>query len=109
MLKIYVASPYTVGDREENVNRAIEAAEQLINEGFAPFSPLLTHFHHLRYPHTWDTWMMLDIEWLSVCDALLRLPGEGAGADEEVEFARNNEIHVFYTIEQLKEFYYDEA
>ena len=51
--------------------------------------------------------MELDIEWLSVCDALLRLPGNSSGAEAEVEFARSNSIPVFYNINQLKEYFID--
>lgn len=107
MIKVYVASPYTKGDVAVNVRKSIDASEDLLNEGFIPFSPLLTHFHHMIHPHDWETWMMLDIEWLGACDALLRLKGESVGADMEVDFARENEIPVFYTIEQIKEYYND--
>ena len=79
----------------------------LIKEGFAPYCPLLGHFQQMVHPQDYETWMMLDIEWLSACSALLRLPGLSYGAEQEVEYARNNEIPVFYTIEQLKEYYHD--
>jgi 4-hydroxy-3-methylbut-2-en-1-yl diphosphate synthase IspG/GcpE len=61
------------------------------------------------FPQGYDTWLTLDIEWLSVCDCLLRLPGESKGADIEVEYAREHMIPVFYTIEQLIEYYTDLA
>ena len=109
MIRVYVASAYTVGSEGENVRISLDAGNQLINEGFAPFCPLLAHFQHMIFPQGYETWMMLDIEWLSACDCLLRLPGESSGADREVEFARSNSIPVFYTIEQLKEYYTDLA
>ena len=109
MIKVYIASAYTVGNAEKNVWRSINCANELMNAGFAPFTPLLYHYINLIYPRSYSDWMQLDIEWLSTCDACLRLKGESSGADEEVEYARNNDIPVFYTIEQLKDYYYDQA
>jgi len=109
MIRVYIASPYTLGSEGENTRASIDASNDLINEGFIPFCPLLTHFQHMVHPQPYETWMKIDIEWLSVCHALLRLPGKSYGAEKEVEFARENEIPVFYTIEQLKEYYHDLA
>jgi len=105
MIKVYIASRYSIGDKDENVRVSLMAANELINEGFAPFAPLLSHFQHAMFPQGYDTWLALDIEWVSVCDCLLRLPGDSSGADLEVEFARSNSIPVFYTIAQLIEYY----
>ena len=107
MRKIYIASPYSIGSEGYNVRVSLDAANELINEGYAPYAPLLHHFQHMIHPQGHNTWMELDIEWLSVCDALLRLPGESSGAEQEVEFARSNSIPVFYTINQLTEYYDD--
>jgi len=109
MIKVYIASPYSKGDHATNVSRSIDCADKLIDEGFAPFNPLLYHFHHQLHPRPYEDWMMLDIEWLWFCDALLRLHGESPGADREVEYARDNSIPVFYSTEQIKEYYNDLA
>jgi len=103
-----VASPYSLGSEGENVRRSIDIGNELINEGFAPCLPLLSHFQHMIHPQPGQTWMELDLEWLSVCHGLLRLSGESTGADMEVEFARDNEIPVFYTIGQVIEYFTDE-
>lgn len=108
MIRVYIASAYSRGDVAVNVRKSIDAAEELINEGFIPFCPLYSHFHNLIYYHGYDTWMTIDIEWLGMCDALLRLKGESPGADEEVTYARDVGIPVFYTMEQLKEYYTDQ-
>jgi len=109
MIKVYIASAYVVGDVHDDVRKlCFDCTDELINEGFAPFSPLLFHFQNMIHLQDWETWMMLDMEWLGVCDALLRLPGESIGADQEVEYARDNSIPVFYTINQLIEYYTDE-
>ena len=105
MIKIYLASPYSLGSEGENVRVSLIAANELINEGFAPFAPLLSHFQHMMFPQDYEVWMTLDLEWLSVCDCVLRLPGTSTGADLEVELARSNNIPVFYTINQVIEYY----
>jgi hypothetical protein len=35
------------------------------------------------------------------CDAILRVPGVSAGADEHVDLARNRGLKVFYGLEQI--------
>lgn len=100
--KIYIASPYTIGDPEENVRRQIDAANELINAGYAPFAPLLSHYQHIIHPQPHDVWMDIDLIWLAECDAVLRLLGESKGADIEVQFAIEHGIPVHYTVQQIK-------
>ena len=107
MTKIYIASPYSLGSEGQNVRYSMEAANELINEGYAPFCPLLNHFQNMVFPQEYEVWMEQDLEWLSVCDALLRLTGHSYGAEAEVEFARSNEIPVFYNINQITEYFND--
>ena len=87
MKKIYIASPYTIGDVAVNVRDQMETAVELINLGFAPFWPLHSHFLHMHSPQPYETWIEQDKEWVLVCDAVLRLPGASKGADGEVELA----------------------
>lgn len=101
MKTVYIASPYTKGDVALNVKRQIDCADELIGLGFAPYPPLYSHFQHLVHPRPYETWVALDKEWVLRCDALLRLPGESKGADEEVELALKNNIPVFYNITSL--------
>jgi len=96
--KIYVAGPLTKGDYARNVRNAYKAAEDLAEHGFAPYVPHSTHLWDLIFPHTYEFWMSLDFEFLAVCDALLRLPGESLGADREVERAHDLNIPVFNDI-----------
>ena len=49
--------------------------------------------------------MDLDLVWLECCDCLLRLPGESKGADIEVKHALENNIKVFYSIDEIIKFY----
>jgi len=49
--------------------------------------------------------MELDKQFLPQCSAVLRLPGESAGADAEVEFAMALNIPVFDNIEMMQQFF----
>lgn len=101
MKKVFVSSPYTIGDTALNVKTQIDAGNELINLGFAPFLPLLSHFQHMAHPQPYEKWLQLDMQWLYVCDCVLRLPGESSGADKEVEMAELLDIPVYYSIEEL--------
>jgi hypothetical protein len=103
MKRIYVASPYSHGNQLDNVRRQIDAGEELINAGFYPYLPLLSHYQDIVFPHDYETWMRLTGAWLSVCNALLRLPGESPGADREVALAKELGIPVFYSVGELVE------
>lgn len=83
MKKVYIAGPYTLGDTALNVRRAILAADEVWAAGFLPYVPHLDHLWHLVSPKPISTWYAMDIGWLRVCDAVLRLQGESEGADIE--------------------------
>ena len=100
-IKIYLASPYSVGDKKENVNEQVRMANNIIDVGFIPFTPLLSHYLDEYQNRTWQEWLDIDLEWLLTCDCLLRFGGESKGADIEVEFARTNNIPVFYNVYEL--------
>jgi len=103
-MKVYIASPYSKGDVAYNVKVQIDCANELMNKGFTPFTPLLIHFQHLVHPRSYEDWMKLDLEWLKSCDCVLRLEGESSGADRETEYAYKNGIPVFYCIKDLVDF-----
>ena len=94
MIKIFIASPYTKGDIQENLNMQIDAANKLIDAGFNPLSlNLMCHPIELMYPRVvYKDWIDLTLEWVEKCDCLLRLPGESLGADGEVIRARALDI-----------------
>ena len=87
MKVIYIAAPYSIGDKEENVRRAIDAADMVINLGGAPVNPLLSHYHEQLFPHKYDEWMRVDFAILAKCDAVYRVSGESPGADSETTIA----------------------
>ncbi len=102
-IKIYIASPYTIGDQNENVRTQMLTFETLHSFGMMPFAPLWASFQNLVFPHTWEEWLEWCSTWVKSCDCLLRLPGESKGADEEVRVAKMNSIPVYYSIDQVKE------
>ena len=105
MIKVYIASPYRIGDKEDNVAISIRVASHLIDAGFNPYVPLFNHFIDIRYSKKVEVWMALDLEWVAKCDCVFRLPGASRGADLEVEIATKINLPVFYTVEQLCAYY----
>jgi len=103
--RIYIAGPYTNGDVAENVHNAISMANKLADIGFAPFVPHFTHFWHMIYPREYQFWLELDNEFIPLCDGLLRLPGDSNGADKEVKLAKRLKIPIFYSIDELENYY----
>ena len=98
-MRIYVAGPYTKGDVAVNVRKAIEVATELLELGHTPFVPHLTHFWHLVSPQDYEVWTELDMAWLALCEAVLRLPGESEGADKECEWALANGLTIYMDVE----------
>lgn len=107
-MKIYVAGPYSRSeqfpDMAANVRVAIGMGDRLLAMGHAPFIPHLTHFWHMLCPHPYEAWLVYDREWLLVCDAILRMPGDSPGADREVEWAREAGLLVFNGIQELEDY-----
>lgn len=101
---VYVAGPYTQGNIEDNVQKAIDAGEKIALLGAIPCIPHLDHWWHLRYQHDYEFWLRQGMYWLQMCDALFCLPGESEGAEGEVQYAVEYlEIPVFYNMEDLKQ------
>jgi hypothetical protein len=103
MKRIFISGPYTLGDVAQNVKGAMEVANELIELGYAPFCPHLTHFLHLNHAQPYEKWLEIDVSFLRVCDAVIRIPGESTGADSEVRIASELGIPVFYSKQELYE------
>lgn len=112
--KVYIASPYSNGWQADNVRRQLEAKHILMDHGFIPFAPLENHFCEIyqhRPEHEWFEW---DLEWLAVCDILVRIRAfdskgdeiPSPGADKEEQYARDLglSVYVFNNLEELKAF-----
>jgi hypothetical protein len=103
--KVYIAGPYTNGDRDRNVHEAIRVANILADHGFAPYVPHFTHYWDIRHKRPYEFWLELDNEFLRCCDAVLRIPGESNGADKEVALAGEIGIPVFTSVGELVSYY----
>ncbi len=102
-MRVYVAGPYTKGDVSLNVKEAVRVSDELLGLGYAPYCPHLTHFWHMLFEHDYQTWIDLDNEWVTCCDALLRIPGESSGADGEVALAESLGLPVLFSVAELAE------
>lgn len=98
--RVYVAGPIYVGDPSKNVVKAADAGLELVRKGYAPFIPHLMYWLN-QEGLTWDIWMEVDLPWVEVADAVLRLPGKSRGADWEEKTAKEKGILVFYSLEDL--------
>jgi hypothetical protein len=98
---IYIASPYTLGDVAVNVKVSMDATNQLIDKGFYPFCPLLSHFLHMANPQPYKVWIEYTIAWMEKCEAIIRLSGESAGADLEEARAREIGLPVYRSVEEF--------
>jgi len=98
---VYVAAPYSKGRLVLNIRQALAHAERLTESGFIPIIPHLLHFWDLIYPHDYDFWLQYCFVMVNRCDCLLRVPGDSYGAAEEVKFAKEKNIPVFYNIQEL--------
>lgn len=104
-IKVYIASPYTLGDVAVNVKTQLDMADRLMDLDFIPFAPLLFHFQHMAHPRPYEEWVEIDLEWVKVCDCVLRLAGESKGADGEVEYAKQLGIPVFCSVAEMCVYY----
>lgn len=101
---VYICGPYTHPDPVVNTRNAVEAGMRVWDEGLGvPLIPHLSMLTHLIDPRPVETWYQLDLRLLDHCGALWRLPGESAGADREVAYARARCIRVLTTWEGLCE------
>lgn len=103
--RVYIAGPMSKGDRVANLAQALTAMRELMARGFAPLCPQLSFFAEPFIPADYDGWLAIDLPWVRVAEAVLRLPGESGGADKEVHEALNRDIPVFANLEDLCAFY----
>ena len=100
-MRVYVAGPLTHGDRMKNIRAAIEVGESLRSYGHHPFVPHLNDLWQLVYPQTWKEWMRIDLAWVEVSQALVRIPGYSRGADEEWSHAIKHGVPVFDSVAEF--------
>lgn len=104
-VKVYIASPYTIGDVAVNVKAQLDMVDVLMDKGFAPFAPLYSHFQHMAHPRPYKDWIEIDLVWVVACDCVLRIGGVSQGADNEVAVALDLGMPVFYNLGDLYDHY----
>jgi hypothetical protein len=101
-LRVYVAGPISKGDVPANIRAGIDAGLRLLTAGYAPMIP---HLSALVEPDAligtprYEDWMETDFAWIAAADALVRIPGDSAGADREIEHAEKHGVPVFYGVD----------
>jgi len=121
--RVYLAGPISKGDLLHNVNQATRAFTVLAKSGCAPWCPAWSVYSKPAFRDclpggsgpavlceataqgnslmSHDDWLGVDLAWVAVADAVLRLPGESIGADREVAEARRLGIPVFDSVEAV--------
>ncbi len=95
-MRVFISGPLSEGNQGDNVRRAMDLAITLIDTGHTPYCPHLTFFLDLLCARPYDVWIQQALSWLSVCDALVRLPGPSRGADREEDAAKEWHIPVYH-------------
>lgn len=101
--RVYVAGPMTgSGNPYSNIYDGLNVGIRLLDAGFAPYVPHLTCILEMTQgQRERDVWLSLDRAFLLTCEGLLRLPGTSPGADDEVRWAKDAGIPVFYSVGDL--------
>lgn len=113
--RVYVAGVYSITKTGEkagvlDVLKNIGAGEamcaELFSIGWAPFCP----WHDAQYAkYLYDSYFPvsyfyeLSLAWLEVSDCMLVISGKGlgSGVDMEIQFCKDHNIPVFYSVEEL--------
>lgn len=99
--KVFIASPYTLGDVAVNVKMAHDAFDFLLEHGFFPVMPLLAHYQHLQHPRGYRDWIAYALTQLEGCNCMFRIPGTSTGADNEELCANHWKIPVYNSLEAV--------
>lgn len=95
-IRVFVSGPLTSsGLTTENVRKACEAGNKLMNLGYVPFIPHVNILMEMICPRGEQDWVDWDKRWLEVCDVVLRIPGYSKHGDLECDLARELGIPVF--------------
>lgn len=99
---VYISGPFS-SNPTGNTNRACILWASLRANGLTPICPHWSIIQDTLTPLTHQQWIDYDLEIVARCDAVLRFPGDSAGADMEVKYANEHGIPVFYTTRDLYE------
>ena len=102
-LKVFVSSPYTLGETTVNVRKQHDAWRALEAMGHVVFAPIVFRtYHDIIYPASYDEIMDWCLAWVESCDVNLHLPGVSSGADKEVAHATNHQLIIVNTWEKAE-------
>lgn len=99
--RVYISGPMTKGDRIANLAAGLEVYRTLIDAGYSPLCPHLTFFVGDILPQPHGVWLAIDLPWVAVSHAVLRLPGESVGGDMETAAAEKYGVPVFRSLDDL--------
>lgn len=110
MKRVYVAGAYSAGnviDVLRNIGRGEKMCAELFRRGYAPFCP----WHDKSYvidnfdkPLDINMFYEYSISWLEVSDMMLVINENSetsVGTKNEIEFAKNRNIPIYYDIDHL--------
>ena len=97
---LYIAGPYS-GDINANIAEAERVSINLIRKGFHVLTPHKNTQNYEKYEDeniTFDTWIQMDFDLLSRCDAIymMRKWGESPGAIGEFCYAEQHNITIIF-------------
>jgi len=107
--RIYVAGPYSANnvlDVLRNIGRGEKACAELFSLGYAPFCPWHDKSYVMdRFDDEFTVQQFYDysMAWLEVSEAILVLPNSenSEGTQNEIKRAKELNIPIFYSIEEL--------
>lgn len=107
-MKIYVAGKYSDSNIIEvlnNIREGIKMSAKVLKMGHVPFSPWLDYQFQFYEPELKvEDYYNYSLTWLKCCDAMLVLPNyeNSKGTLKEIEVAKENNIPIYYSLEDLK-------
>ena len=93
-LRVYIAGPLSIGNTLKHISKAIRLGDRVLGAGHTPFIPHLNTIWEIVSNRPGSEFLAWDLEWLGLCDVLIRIPGESIGADREVSEAKKLKIPV---------------
>ena len=109
MKKVYVAGAISAPNIElglSNIRKGILMGVELLNLGYSPYVPHLDYQFNLIQNDVHidvETYYKHDLEWLSLCDCMIVLPGweNSRGVKAEISFAKGIMMPIYFSKEEL--------
>jgi len=100
---VYIAGPYIDANHEQNVEYAINLADELYSSGIClPIVPHLHYYWYRLHPHDIGFWDEMHYQIMKRCDAVLAFDAPNSVFDlEEIVEAERLGIPVFYSTDEL--------